>query len=136
MDAPSYCPQAYSSSTTKMDAVPGAPIQCSNTNRRYFMNDGSNKNLVDVDFIPDKKIMKKNQLDKWLTERYCAWQVSGNSLYKYQIHHPEWDLYSVTPRYQVIRYQQPFLLLNHSDDLFIHFSPVQKALLWQREKQP
>ena len=111
-----------------------APIKCSQMNRRYFMNEETRKNLVDVDFLPDKKIVHKSPLDKWLTERYIAWQASGSSLYSYHIHHEAWDLYSVKPRYQVVRYQQPQLLLNHSDDLFIHFSPLQKALLWQREK--
>jgi uncharacterized protein len=111
-----------------------APIRCSNMNRRYFMNEGTGRNLVDVDFLPDKKIMNKSYLDKWLTERYVAWQASGKSLYSYYIHHDAWDLYSVKPRYQVVRYQQPQLLLNHADDLFIHFSPLQKALLWQRER--
>lgn len=33
-----------------------------------------------------------SSLEHWLTERYCLYTVSGGSVYRSEIHHPQWPL--------------------------------------------
>ena len=50
-------------------------------------NDG-----LDIEYNIEKKLQKKTELDKWLTERYALLQDSKNSINEFEIHHLEWPL--------------------------------------------
>ncbi len=49
-----------------------------------------------VGFKPNlDKMIRKQEIDRFLTDRFTFWRKPKNSLYRMDITHPEWDLYAV-----------------------------------------
>lgn len=47
---------------------------------------------IDARFDPGEYLDDKSGLDKWLTERYCLYDVLNGRIVRYDIHHVEWPL--------------------------------------------
>ena len=73
-------------------------------------------------------------MDKWLTERYCAYEVINGQMYRFNIHHQPWPLKKLKIRGLKVRYHQQRLHIEDYGPDLQHFSPMQKVLLWGREK--
>jgi uncharacterized protein YqjF (DUF2071 family) len=100
----------------------------------YFMTAEKENSLLDIDFQSGPFFHYVPDLDRWLTERYCCYQDDGPKLYRYNIHHPKWLLYNVQPNYNLLRYNFQDLLLTDQSVHLMHYSPLQTALIWRRER--
>ncbi len=100
----------------------------------YFMSAGKENSLLDIDFNPGSFFHEVPALDRWLTERYCCYQEDGAHLYRYNIHHPVWPLYDVQTNYHLLRYNFGDLHLTDQSVHLMHYSPLQTALIWRRER--
>jgi uncharacterized protein len=100
----------------------------------YFMTAEKGSNMLDIDFNPGRFFNAVPALDRWLTERYCCYQEDGARIYRYNIHHPAWPLYEVQTNYHMLRYNLPNLLLTDQSVHLLHYSPVQSALIWQKDR--
>ena len=101
---------------------------------RYYMNAEKESNLLDIDFQTGRFINMVPSLERWLTERYCCYQEDGTKLYRYHIHHPVWPLYSVDINYHLMRFNFTDWQLTDQSVHIMHYSPLQSALIWQRER--
>lgn len=91
-------------------------------------------NLLNLKYLSLYSISEKTELDKWLTERYCAYEEIKGTMYRFNIHHLEWPLKKLKLRKLQMKYVQKNLnIINQKPDLH-HFSGSQKVLLWGREK--
>lgn len=76
----------------------------------------------------------KSQLDKWLTERYCLFLEDENDIYKYEIHHKEWELKNVFVNKLELNYKIGEIDLSIKKPYFLHYSNGVKVLSWNKNK--
>lgn len=99
---------------------------------RYSLRKSKEGNYLNIKYCSLQKIKKKNEFEKWLTERYCAYEMLNNKLYRFHIHHKAWPLKIMKLRKLKLHFQKKELVINKQPDLQ-HYSPHQKVLLWGRE---
>jgi uncharacterized protein len=87
-------------------------------------------------FDVQNAIHYKTELDKWLTERYCLYLDEGSKLYRYDIHHKEWNLRDVSIRNLHIDYNIGKLYLADRAPNLAHYSDGIKVIAWRRKKIP
>jgi uncharacterized protein YqjF (DUF2071 family) len=106
-------------------------IQKSNT---FYKNRNKKKGFyLETEFEPKGQITNKTELDKWLTERYCLYLEEGGNIYRYDIHHREWELRDAEMKQLNFQYRIGDFELNASPDL-IHYSNGVQVLAWKRTK--
>jgi uncharacterized protein len=77
---------------------------------------------------------ERTDIDKWLVERYCLYVDKGHDLYRYQIHHKEWNVKQAKLKKLNLHYQIGDLSINDKQPDLVHFSEGVKVLAWKREK--
>jgi len=87
----------------------------------------------ECEFKIKEKLKQKNELTKWLTERYCLYLDQGKNIYRYDIHHPEWEINEVELKSLKLNYKVGEIEFNRFPDLK-HYSPGVKVLSWQKIK--
>ncbi|WP_207533235.1 YqjF family protein [Desertivirga arenae] len=86
-----------------------------------------------ADFEVQEKIIAKSNLDNWLTERYCLYLPRENKLFRYEIHHEEWEIAKVLLKRLDINYKIEKLEISSTPDL-VHYSKGVRVLAWQRSE--
>lgn len=76
----------------------------------------------------------KTALDKWLTERYCLYADINNDIYRYDIHHKEWELNKVMLEKLDLHYHFGNLEFGNRAPDLIHYSPGVKVVAWNKTK--
>jgi uncharacterized protein YqjF (DUF2071 family) len=99
----------------------------------YSLAGKSESNMFDITFQPGNFLTATAQ-DRWLTERYCCYQDDGPELYRYNIHHPQWPLYGIDWNCKLLRLNSPVWKLEDLGVPVIHYSPLQPALIWRRDR--
>jgi uncharacterized protein YqjF (DUF2071 family) len=106
-------------------------------NRRrgsYTLRKSNENNQLAVKYITLTDVREKSIEDKWLTERYCAYEEINGQMYRFNIHHKPWPLKKIKLRQLKVQYQkQQFVLFSQKPDK-AHFAHSQEVLLWGREK--
>ncbi|MCY4780771.1 DUF2071 domain-containing protein [Sphingobacterium sp. UT-1RO-CII-1] len=72
---------------------------------------------------------EKTKLDRWLTERYCLYLDKKDRLYRYDIHHLEWEIQKLALHNLNIDYKIGELHFKNSPDL-CHYSKGVEVLAW------
>jgi uncharacterized protein YqjF (DUF2071 family) len=115
----------------------GLPYEKSIINRsdKTYNSKNAIKNFVlDTEFEAKEKLLNKSGLDKWLTERYCLYLKVNEKIFRYHIHHKEWELKNVVIKKLNLDYKIGDLnLLNNRPDL-AHYSDGAKVLAWNRHE--
>jgi uncharacterized protein YqjF (DUF2071 family) len=115
----------------------GLPYEKSIINRsdKTYNSKNAIKNFVlDIEFEAKEKLLNKSGLDKWLTERYCLYLKVNEKIFRYHIHHKEWELKNVVIKKLNLDYKIGDLnLLNNRPDL-AHYSDGAKVLAWNRHE--
>lgn len=88
---------------------------------------------LDTTFERKAALQQKTALESWLTERYCLYVDQGASLFRYDIHHKEWDLESVELHKLDLSYKIGRLNLSDRPDS-MQYSAGVKVVAWNREK--
>ena len=102
-------------------------------NRNTFESRNSAANdLLRIDYAIGKGVKEKNELDKWLTERYALHQDSGKSINEFEVHHMEWPVQNMDIEYLKISYPKYEKLLNGRPHLQ-HYSAGVQVLAWGKE---
>lgn len=112
------------------------PYEKSKITRTHKTYTSKNKNkglFLDTEFEVGQPITQKTELDKWLTERYCLYLDINKKLYRYDIHHKEWELKTLEIRNLKLKYQTEELNLTEQPNLH-HYSDGIKVLAWKRAK--
>jgi uncharacterized protein len=85
------------------------------------------------EYIKKDRTESKTELDKWLTERYCLYFENGKKLYRYEIHHQEWQLQNTELKCLLADYRIGDLSLQKKPDL-VHYSEGVKVVAWTRQR--
>ena len=89
-----------------------------------------------VEYAPlgEPFLAQKGSIEYWLTERYCLYAGVAGNLYRAEIHHAPWELQQA--RVKILRNTVAQFLsvpLPNSEPL-LHFSRLQKVLVWHPDK--
>jgi len=99
----------------------------------YSLSRSNEGNMLKTKYVWLENISEKSNVDKWLTERYCAYELIHNHMYRFNIHHKPWPLKKLKLRRLNISYYKGPLEITERPHLQ-HYAPQQKVLLWGREK--
>lgn len=114
----------------------GLPYQAANifrTNTEYSSRNSLKSFHLDTTFQVGREIVNKSALDKWLIERYYLYFDKGSELYRYQIHHPEWEINEIKIQNLDLKYQFGDLKLSNNPVLS-HFSNGVEVVAWSKVK--
>jgi uncharacterized protein YqjF (DUF2071 family) len=115
----------------------GLPYEKSTIKRgvkTYKSKNPTNHFVLDAEFEVKEKLPDKSGLDKWLTERYCLYLDLNKKIFRYDIHHKEWELKNVVIKNLQLDYKiGDFNLSDRPPDL-AHYSHGVKVLTWDRLK--
>lgn len=114
----------------------GLPYEKANIHRtdNQFVANNTKKNFsLDTEFEPKNDIENKTDLDKWLTERYCLYLDKGDNIYRYDIHHKEWQIRNVNLKRLNLKYQIGDIKLTEQPSL-THYSNGVRVIAWKRQK--
>jgi uncharacterized protein YqjF (DUF2071 family) len=78
-------------------------------------------------------ISTKTKLDKWLTERYCIYLEQKKDLYRYEVHHIPWQLYTINITNLNTNQKIGNTSLNRQPDL-AHYSEGVDTIGWPSER--
>ncbi len=88
---------------------------------------------MDTEFEIKEQLIEKTKLDSWLTERYCLYLDKGETIYRYDIHHKEWEIKNVDIKRLELSYKIGVINLTNKPDL-THYSEGVKVVAWERMK--
>ena len=117
--------------------ISGLPYEKANikrTKKLYNSNNLKKGFQLSAEFEVKEEISNKTELDKWLTERYCLYLDHGNELYRYDIHHKEWEIKKVDIKSLNVNYQIGEIALNERELNLTHYSEGIKVIAWKRMK--
>lgn len=117
-------------------SMSGLPYEKSSIKRtaNSYHSDNKNKQFkLAIDYKIGQGLANKTALDLWLTERYCLYLEEGNHLYRYDIHHKEWDVNTLSIENISLHYSIGDLKLTTGPEL-MRYSPGVKVVAWKREK--
>ncbi len=124
-------------STFIAKAISGLPYEKSNINRteKTYCSENIKKGFnLEAEFEITNELQHKTELDKWLTERYCLYLDIDNELYRYDIHHREWELKNIDIKKLKLNYKIGDLNLTDKQPDLSHYSSGVKVIAWKRQK--
>lgn len=112
----------------------GLPYQKSEMERSLQKLSSTNKKgfMVEAEFDVGDDIEIKSDLQTWLLERYCLYQDQGTKLFRYDIHHKEWNIKQIAMKRLHLQYNIGGLKLVTTPDL-MHYSEGVKVLAWKKK---
>ena len=124
-------------STFIAKALSGLPYEKSNIKRsnKIYTSINNNKGFyLDTEFEVNQKIKNKTALDKWLTERYCLYLNEGNDIFRYDIHHKEWNIRNVEIKKLKLDYKIGDINLKDLEPDLTHYSDGVKVIAWKKQE--
>lgn len=89
---------------------------------------------LDLEFTIRKPVPEKTPLVTWLTERYCLYVEQRNALYRYDIHHEEWEINAMDIHQLKLCYQIAGINLSETPPRLVHYSKGIKVVAWRRQR--
>ena len=89
---------------------------------------------LDAVFEIKETMAFKTDLDRWLTERYSLYLDEKNSLYRYEVHHKEWEIKNIEVKRLNLKYKIGDLDFSKQKPDLMHYSDGVKVLAWGKEK--
>jgi uncharacterized protein len=117
--------------------ISGLPYEKAKINRtnKFYNSKNLKKGFrLNTEFEVIKEISSKTELDKWLTERYCLYLDQDRELYRYDIHHKEWEIKNVTIKNLNVNYKIGEINLKERQPNLVHYSDGIKVIAWKRKK--
>lgn len=102
-------------------------------NKHEVWSFNGNKQYTNLRFNCHAPLKSKSDLDLWLTERHCLYQNEGDHLYRFDIHHKEWELRKLAAKFFYNKYSAGEFALTITPDK-MHCCKKLKVLLWPRQK--
>ncbi len=124
-------------STFVAKIISGLPYEKSKIYRKgkFYKSENSKKGFsLNTEFEVEHILNNKTELDKWLTERYCLYLDKDKEIYRYDIHHKEWELKNVNIKNLNLNYKIGEIDLKDRQPNLSHFSEGIKVIAWKRQK--
>jgi uncharacterized protein YqjF (DUF2071 family) len=100
---------------------------------RYKDIDPAQRNIVEISFSR-LAIQPLSRMDKWLTERYYAFQQAGRAVWQFPIHHIQWPLQAISLTGAAVTYKWQDIVLSDKKLHTAHFSKGVDVLFWPPRK--
>ncbi|MDR7208737.1 uncharacterized protein YqjF (DUF2071 family) [Flavobacterium piscis] len=113
----------------------GLPYKKSSIKReanRLSNNNIFSNNHLDIQFQGNSPLIKKSELDFWLTERHSLYEKCHTKLCRFDIHHKEWELNALNAKINKIKYSAGRYNLNVYPDK-IQYSKKLDIVLWGKK---
>lgn len=114
----------------------GLPYKKSKIKRTPKKIVSQNKNLnqqLDITIGKARPIAEKTNLDFWLTERHCLYEICNNRICRFDIHHKQWELKNLSVSINDILYHAGKYNLSIFPDK-AQYSKKLDVILWGKEK--
>jgi len=107
----------------------------SETKNQFQYTDGApvHRNRVEVNFSR-LALQPLSRIDKWLTERYYAFQQAGRSVWQFPIHHMPWPLQAISLTEAAVAYTWQDIMLSHKNLHIAHYADGLDVLFWKPRK--
>jgi uncharacterized protein YqjF (DUF2071 family) len=99
---------------------------------QYISTNKSSESKIHVHFKVGDLMTEKNDLDKFLTERYCLFLEKTGKIFRYDIQHKEWPLKSVEVTSLEIYAQDEVIDLISGMPELCHYSEGVQVLSWRK----
>ena len=112
------------------------PYRYSKINRQGTIYHSENREFKDemsIKYEVGQELIKKTDLDRWLTERYALFQDTETSINKFEIHHTEWPTRAIDIIEIAVDYPRFNKFLNNSPER-IHYSTGVQVIAWDKKK--
>lgn len=117
-----------------ISGLPYEKAKINRTEKTYHSTNAKKGFQLATEFEIKEIIANKTELDKWLTERYCLYLDQDNILYRYDIHHKEWEIKKVDIKHLSVNYKIGEIDLDNRQPDLTHYSDGIKVIAWQRQK--
>ena len=117
----------------QLSGLPYEKAEIHRTDSKYTSTNSKKNYSLDADFSIGQLITNKTELELWLTERYCLYLTKNNDVYRYDIHHKEWELNEVKMNQLDVNCRIRNLILNNQN-YFAHYSKGIKVIAWNKLK--
>lgn len=105
----------------------------SNEHKAYTSLNTNKQFSFETHFNIGTEIQNVTLLDKWLTERYCLYSNNNSDIFRYEIHHKPWQLFSINIAKLITHYKIGDIDLSRKPDL-VHFSNGVKVIAWAKQR--
>ncbi len=116
----------------KLSGLPYRKTDMTRNHGIYTSTNHAQKFHFHTDYDTGALLTSKTSLDKWLTERYCLYLEEDNHIYRYDIHHKEWEIKSASVRQLTTQYTIDHIHLTNLPPNMIHYSDGVKVVAWNR----
>lgn len=119
--------------TIMANLLSGLPYKYSNIKRSsnsYALLGKRSK--IDIEFNIANKIDNPQNIDLWLTERYCLYKNSTVHQNPLEIHHKPWELFHIELKNLNINYKKFSGYVNFNSPSLSHYSPGVKVIAWNQ----
>jgi uncharacterized protein YqjF (DUF2071 family) len=117
----------------KLSGLPYEKSNIKRTNNNYQSHNTKKKFQLNVEFEIREKLIDKTELDKWITERYCLYVDIDDKIYRYDIHHKEWEIKNIELKNLNLNYKIGDITLT-SNPVFKHYSNGVQVFSWKKIK--
>ena len=101
---------------------------------RLYAKLPAKKQSLNLRFCDNVKPLRKDVLDYWLTERHCLYQNVGRTLYRFDIHHNEWEMKNIKLKIAHINYCAGGFNTSGIPPERLHYCKKLEVLFWSREE--
>lgn len=118
----------------KLSGLPYEKATMKRKEEMYTSSNAKKKFQLEANYTIGEKVQQKTPLQIWLTERYCLYVYVNNNLYRYQIHHEEWELKTIAFEQLKVDYQLAGIHLTEKNVIAPNYADGIRVVAWSKEK--
>jgi uncharacterized protein YqjF (DUF2071 family) len=80
--------------------------------------------------IAQVQLRQPGTFEHWATERYCLYTVHNESVYRCEIHHPQWPLQDAEAEFEINTVAEPSGITLPDAKPVVHFARKLEVLIW------
>lgn len=123
-------------STYLSKTISGMPYEKSAIHRNGSLYEAAHpaKNyFLDLAYTVSDQTTPKNELDRWLTERYCLFLTENGTVFRFDVHHAEWEIKPVTLTKCLLQYRVGTYQITNMFPDQLHYSDGVQVIAWKRQ---
>lgn len=117
----------------KMSELPYRYSEMKRTKGKYLSQNTRLNDRLEINYEIGEKIENKQDIDKWLTERYALFQNTERSINAFEIHHLEWPIKNIALKIVNVNYKR-FGKLIHNEPDKVGYSEGVEVIAWGKKK--
>lgn len=98
-----------------------------------YVSKSSRGTFLEAEFKIMTDSYTKIDLDRWLTERYCLYVDENHAVYRYDVHHAEWEINEVKINRLKLLYKIKELVINEDIPAYAHYSKGVQVVAWRKK---